>query len=49
MGPEGCSAAAFVRDCGAAVLNETVSPEHLQRLIAIGLAVIHAENHRETR
>ncbi len=49
MGTEGGSAAAFVRDSTAAVLSETASLEHLQRLIAIGLAVVHAEKRRETR
>lgn len=44
MAAAGRSAAAFVGESTAAVLAETAGPEHLQQLISIGLAVVHAEN-----
>jgi hypothetical protein len=43
----GRSAAVFVSESTAAILAETASPEHLQQLISIGLAVIHAEKNQE--
>ena len=47
MAATGRSAAAFVRESSAAILAETAAPEHLQLLLSIGLAVVHAENTTE--